>query len=139
MLVFLTRITYTFSPVNFHTKCRTSVFVGPHLRLIFCSTVILTLSIFCSQEKADKVISYFMKRVASSTDHNEVTYALHACCLIGFKHRPAIEKHRSAIETLKDSTSDNNHHNGCIGILDMLDGKRSVTMQCIQGNFAELE
>ena len=69
-----------------------------------------------------------MERITSSTNENEVISALNACRLIGFKHRPAVEKHRSTIENFKESTSDNSYHTCCVNILDMLDGKRSVRM-----------
>ncbi|KAL8602242.1 hypothetical protein ACOMHN_022755 [Nucella lapillus] len=104
---------------------------------------ILQLYSLGSEEKADRVISYLMKRIQTSGDQTEVLVALGACRLIGFKHRPAIEKHRATIETFMESADNNNYHAGCTAILDMLDGKSvdkiTEELRELQGDVADLE
>ncbi|XP_070174801.1 uncharacterized protein [Littorina saxatilis] len=96
-----------------------------------------------AEEKADQVIKHLLGRVKASEDHNEVFFSLNAIRLIGFKHRPAIEKHRRSIEEFKDSTSDNDLHASVTYILDMLDGKSldkiADELREVQGDLAELD
>ncbi|KAL8602241.1 hypothetical protein ACOMHN_022754 [Nucella lapillus] len=96
-----------------------------------------------SEEKADKVITYLIQRAQTSEDQTEVLVTLHACQLLGFKYRPAIEKHRATIEKFREKSGNNDYHTSSTAILDMLDGKSvdkiSEELRELQGDVADLE
>ncbi|XP_025077777.1 uncharacterized protein LOC112554278 isoform X2 [Pomacea canaliculata] len=94
-------------------------------------------------EGSSKVMDYMIKVVQTSSDKVAVGTALNSIRLIGFKHRPLLEKYRGVIEKFRDTTKDNDHHSGCSLIIDLLDGKSldkvAAEVKALQEDVVDLE
>ncbi|KAK7501739.1 hypothetical protein BaRGS_00007170 [Batillaria attramentaria] len=103
---------------------------------------ILQYYVLQSGERADEVISFLLGLAESSTEKAATYAALNAVRLIGYRYRPAIEKHRKTIEKLRDETKDEDHA-VCVSIIDMLDGKSvekvAEEMKALQEDVADLQ
>ncbi|XP_025077779.1 LOW QUALITY PROTEIN: uncharacterized protein LOC112554280 [Pomacea canaliculata] len=119
----------------------------PHLWNPNCSyTISNMLQYYAVRQEgneASKVMDYMIKVVQGSPDKVAVGTALNSIRLIGFKHRPVLERYRGVIEQFRDTTKDNDHHSGCTAIIDMLDGKSldkvAAEMKALQEDVADLE
>nr|KAG5709883.1 hypothetical protein BaRGS_029925 [Batillaria attramentaria] len=103
---------------------------------------ILQYYVLQSGERADEVISFLLGLAESSKEKAATYAALNAVRLIGYRYRPAIEKHRKTIEKLRDETKDEDH-TVCVSIIDMLDGKSvekvAEEMKALQEDVADLQ